>query len=206
MAFVIGIAGPPGSGKSSVTRALAQALGDAVVLPMDSYEHMTRHSMQELAAWAARGADYDELPLPLLQDHLGALKAGQAVVEPARGERIAPARYVVFETQFGRAHAATGALIDLLVWLDTPLDVALGRRLLQQVHGGLAGDAAELRPRMEWVAGYLDHYLGLVRRLVVLQRERVMPGAELVVEGSGDPGQVAARLRAEIEQRFGTGP
>lgn len=206
MGVVIGIAGPPGSGKTSVTRALAQALGDAAVLHMDSYERMTGHTMEELAAWTARGADYDEMPVPQLDEHLAALKAGRPVLEPASGATIQPGRFIVFETQFGRAHAATGRHIDLLVWLDMPADVALARRIRQLLADALAARPTELRPRMEWLQGYVENYLALVQRLVALQRERVMPGADLVVQGSGDPLQAATKLRAEIVGRFGAPP
>jgi uridine kinase len=202
---VIGIAGAPGSGKTSVTRALARELGDACTIHMDHYEHMTGRSMEELAAWAARGADYDELPVPLLREHLVALKAGEGVVEPSSGLAIAPARFILFETQFGRAHAGTGPQIDLLVWLDTPAEVALARRLRQLARDALAAPATELRPRIEWLAGFLDNYLALVQRLVAHQRQRVLPGADLVVEGEGDPAQIAGKLREEIVARFGAG-
>lgn len=200
---VIGIAGAPGSGKSAVARALVAALGDASALHMDSYERMTRQSMDELAAWAARGADVNELPVPLLAEHLAELKAGRAVVDPATGAAILPARYVVFETQFGRDHRATGRHIDLLVWLDTPREIALARTLRQVADDALAAHPSELRERMEWLRGYLSNYLGLVQRLVARQRERVLPGAEIVVDGAGALDRVVGGLRAEVERRFG---
>lgn len=203
MGVVIAISGAPGSGKSTVSRALARALGDAAVVPMDDYEHMTRQSMEALADWAARGADVNELPVPLLDEHLGALKAGRPVTHPTTGEPVRPARYLVFETQFGRDHRATGRHIDLLVWLDTPREVALARTLRQLVAGALAAPAGEQGARLQWLGGYLDNYLALVRQLLVRQHERVRPGAELVVDGMGDPREIAAALRAEVVRRFG---
>lgn len=200
---VIGIAGAPGSGKSTVARALAAALGDASVIQMDSYERMTRQSMDEVAAWAARGADVNELPVPLLGEHLAALKAGRAVTDPATGADILPARYIVFETQFGRDHRATGRHIDLLVWLDTAREIALARTLRQLADDALAAPGEELRSRVAWMAGYLQNYIGLVQRLVAGQRERVMPGAEIVVDGAQALGDIVGHLRPEVARRFG---
>jgi adenylate kinase family enzyme len=203
MPIVIGIAGVPGSGKSTITRALAKALGDASTLHMDGYERMTRQTMEQLADWAARGADVNELPVPLLGEHLAALKSGQAVTEPARGRIIEPARYIVFETQFGRDHLASGRHIDFLAWLDTPREVALARTLRQVVGEAAVAPAPELRARLEWLAGYLDNYVALVQRLVTRQRERVLPGADLVVDGTAPPASIVAQLRDAVEQRFG---
>jgi Uridine kinase len=203
--FVIAIAGAPGSGKSTLARALADALPEACVLAMDSYEHMTRQSMEQLAAWAARGADVDELPLPLLAEHLAALKAGRAVTDPATGAGIAAAPFIVFETQFGRSHRASGQHIDWLVWLDTPRELALARTLRQLAGEALDAEDAQLRERLEWLASYLGNYLGLVRQLLVQQRERVLPQADLVVDGTDDPARLAAVLCEQILRHTGAG-
>lgn len=201
--FVIGIAGAPGSGKSTLARALADALPEACVLAMDSYERMTRQSMEQLKAWAERGADLDELSVPLLAEHLAALKAGRTITDPATGAPIAAAPFIVFETQFGRSHTATGQHIDLLVWLDTPRELALARTLRQLAGEALAAGDRPLRERMEWLAGYLDNYLALVRQLLVQQRERVLPQADVVVDGSEDPAQLVAILCERILRRGG---
>lgn len=199
---VIGIAGAPGSGKSTVTRALAAALGDATAIHMDSYERMTRQGMEEIAAWAARGGDPNELPVPLLHEHLAALKAGQAVTDPATGATLRPARYIVFETQFGRDHCATGEHIDLLAWIDTPREVALARTVRQGLADALAAPPAQQRERIAWLQGYVENYLALVRQLLVRQRERVLPGADLVLDATTDLAGVVDRLRTEVERRF----
>lgn len=202
MPVVIAIAGVPGSGKSTACRALARSLGDACVVTMDHYEQMTQRSMEEIAAWAARGAEFDELPVPLLDEHLGALRSGRAVTDPATGATIRPAHYIVFETQFGRAHRATGRHIDLLAWLDTPRDIALARTLRRLLADAVRAAPAEQGERLQWLQGYVENYLGLVQRLVVQQRERVRPGADLVVDGGAAPQSVVEQLLTQVRRRF----
>lgn len=199
MNIVIAVAGPPGSGKTTLALALVGALGDATSIHMDNYEQMTRKPVDEVVRWMDAGAAFDHVPMPGLEEHLARLKAGHAVIDPATGAAVRAARHIVFETQFGRAHPATGRHIDLLVWLDTPADVALARVL--KAHTSAAcreADALACAGRMAWLDAYLDNYLKLVARLVTLQRERVRPGADIVVDGAVDPGVLASRLLCRL--------
>ncbi len=192
---MIAIAGPPGAGKSALAQALARLLGEACVVDMDDYQRMTALPPAQVADWLARGADHDALPVPLLAEHLAALKAGRPVRNPASGATTMPARTIVLETHFGRAHRATGAFIDCLLWLDTPADVALARNLRAFIAPWLApqASAADRLDGLLWLDAHLADHLGLVARLVALQRERVRPGADLLV----DP---AASAEATLQQ------
>jgi uridine kinase len=190
MSTVIAIAGAPGSGKTTLALELAGALPDAAALHMDNYEQMTRRPLDEVAAWLEAGAPFDAVPMQGLDHHLAELKRGIAVTDPASGISVRPARHIVFETQFGRAHRATGRHIDLLVWLDTPPDVALARSLRLQT----SPDAEDCHGRMAWIDGYLAGYVQLVSRLVALQRERVRPAADVVLDGLREPRMLVREL------------
>lgn len=201
MNTVIAVSGPPGSGKTTLSLALAGALGDAASIHMDHYEQMTRKPLDEVERWMEEGAPFDGVPMPGLDEHLARLKAGHPVIDPATRVTVRPARYIVFETQFGRAHPGTGRHIDVLVWLDTPADVALARTL--KAHTSAArreADEAGCAGRMAWLDGYLESYLRLVARLVTLQRDRVRPGADIVVDGARGPAVLASELLRHIVQ------
>jgi hypothetical protein len=180
MAFVVGIAGVPGAGKSTLVAALAAALPRAVPLHMDAYDNMTRLPVAELRGWIEAGADIDAFDFPPLQAELQRLKAGEA------------RETVLFETQFGRAHRATGRYIDFLLWLDTPLDLALARTL---------GAVLARGTRPEWLRGYLEHYVDPVRGLLEMQRTRVAADADLVLDGRLAPGALAQAALARLGAR-----
>jgi uridine kinase len=186
MSHVVAVAGPPGAGKSSLIRGLAEALGDACVIHMDSYETMTRKPIAEIAQWMQDGADVDAFAFPQLEQDLQRLARGQNVVEPGTGREIAARKYVLFETQFGRAHRGTGQHIGMLIWLDTPLDIALARNVKKMTASFLRERKPEkLADRLQWLDGYLDNYLGTVRSLMPMQKAKVAGAADVVIDGGG---------------------
>src|SRR5688500_17699321 len=150
MNMVIGIAGPTGSGKSSLARGLVERLCGALVNG-DDFQTTTNWPAERVRGWLADGAPFEALDLSLLTDALSRLKQGQPVVNPATGQTISPAPHIVFETHFGRAHSASGALIDFLIWIDTPLEVSLARKCRQFAQGARTDPARGLG----WLEGWL---------------------------------------------------
>ncbi|RZJ20220.1 MAG: uridine kinase [Haliea sp.] len=198
---VIAVAAPIGGGKSALVDALAAALGDPAVGPaptlrFDDYEHATRQSVEQLSQWLDSGADVNQLEAPGLADDLLAWCEGRPIA--ARGAALTPAQVrtgiethpvvpgnspLVFEMPLGRAWSPTARHIDVLVWVDTPLDIALARRLREISADVLQGDPADARRGLGWIHGYLDHYIGTIHAVLQAQRNAVRPGADLVLDG-----------------------
>jgi uridine kinase len=203
MRYVVGVAGAAGAGKTTLVQALIANMPDAAALHIDNYQQITRQPVHKLMQWLQRGADFDEFSIPVLPEHLESLKRGEAVLDPVTGIELASRKYILFETHFGRAHRATGRYIDLLVWIDTPLDVALARNVKDFLEPALREPPAQApRERAAWVYNYLSNYLENVRQLVHMQQERVGADADLVVDGSGNVADAAASVRAQIVERL----
>jgi len=187
--IVIAVAGPPGGGKTTLARSLSARLGGAPTLHYDDYEQITRRGPSEIAAWLDRGAPADEVPLPGFAEAMLALKQGGA-------------RHVILDFLLARAHRATARHIDWLIWIDTPLDIALARTLRQQV--ALAGKAgpAEAARFVDWLAGYLDSYSAVMHRGYQLQLATVRPHADLILDGKLPPDDLVERAAADILCRF----
>lgn len=138
--FVLGIAGGSGSGKSTIARALLEALapGQGVLLQQDHYYRPQTH----LAADAREKVNYDHpdaLELELLARHVDALKAGEPIVRPTydfsthdrqpEGVRVEPAPIVVVEGILVLVDDALRARFDVKLFVDTDADIRLMRRI-----------------------------------------------------------------------------
>src|SRR5262245_47305814 len=183
MPYIIAVAGAVGGGKTTFVNALTARLGDASAPFADSYERATEQPAADIEAWIARGADYNELHMLGLAEDLERLRLGQTVVDPLRRIETPARKYLVFETNFGREHAASGRYIDFLCWLDLPLEIALARKARQFTQMFLKKHRPEEhRDCIAWLDEWLGNYLRFIRNLLLVQRQRVAARANLVLD------------------------
>lgn len=196
MSYVIAVSAPVGGGKTTLVQGLCKALGDATAIHFDHYETLSEHPPADIRRWMRKGANIDELVVEKLPEHLAHLKSGNAVTDPT-GLHIRAAKHICFETPFARQHRATGALVDMAIWIETPLDVALARNLKEL--GRQPGADSDLSG---WLAPYLDSYLDFVRDLLVMQQEVVGGAADLVLDGLDPVDDNVERAAREVRGRW----
>jgi uridine kinase len=192
-AFVVGLAGPPGAGKTTLTVLLRNRNHQVRVVYHDRYQPLTKMPEAQVRAWFARGGDPNEI------DHSELVADLQNAIAIESGAAHRP--LVLFETPFGRLHRATGALIDFLVWVDTPLDIALARAVLaftQIAQRESAPNAA--REFILWQRQYMVNY-PVVRSMYLAQRQRIAPNADLIVDGSYPAEVLAEQISAALAAR-----
>ena len=195
---VIGVSAVSGGGKTEAARRLAKVLGDAVALHFDDYDDTNVHPA-DLQRWSADGADYCAYQTPVFSRHLQALKAGKSIRYPIGGRTVGPATYVVADAPLGRAHSGSGQFIDLMVFVDTPLDVAMARRVLRDIGPAARSTADEA---LEHVKGELSGYEGRARPIYEHFQKRMRAGADLIVDGTLGIDLIVDRIRSEIELRW----
>lgn len=138
--LVLGIAGGSGSGKSTIARAILEALppGRGVLLEQDHYYRSQSHLPMEQRE--ATNYDHpDALELDLLAAHLDALRAGRPVTRPVydftqhdrgpEGVSVEPAPVVVVEGILVLADARLRERFEVKLFVDTDPDIRLMRRI-----------------------------------------------------------------------------
>jgi hypothetical protein len=148
----------------------------------------------QLQDWVRRGGEPDEMSLDALVCELGRLtkKRDDAASHPL----------ILFETAFGRAHTASGAFIDLSIWINTPLDLALARAslvFLRNVEKGRQTPYAAT-DFIQWQARYMQDY-PLLRRMYLAVGRRGTATADLIVDGEHPPEASAALIRKALVER-----
>ena len=161
--YLIGVAGGSSSGKTTISERLAELTGDdhLSLIKLDSYYASNPDEPLEVRA----KANYDHpdaFDWPLLNDHLAALSAGASVPVPvydyAMHDRssevrvVRPNRIVVVEGILVLWEPTLRERFDLKIYVDTPADLRLIRRLRRDVH-----------ERGRTVDNIIDQYLETVR-------------------------------------------
>jgi uridine kinase len=192
-AVVLGLSGIPGAGKTTLTLQLRRHFAQARVVYYDRYQPLTRMSEAEVRDWFNRGGDPNEFDHSELVDEL----RRETRIQPG----MPPSSPVVFETPFGRLHRSTGAFIDFLVWIDTPLDIALSRAILAFTCEALRDKTPNGASNfIKWQRQYMTNY-PLVRSMYLAQREKIAPTADLVLDGNHTPEVLAEHIRAALAAR-----
>jgi uridine kinase len=195
--LLVGIAGGTASGKSTIARQLADALGPRGLLIAHDRYYRTLPD-----AFRGRELDYnfdhpDALDNPRLVDDLSSLAAGRPVRvpdydftcctrhDPSTWETLDPAgiEVVVVEGILVLAVQALRERFDRRFFVDTPADIRLARRLTR--------DIAE---RGDTVQGVIDQYLATVRPMHEAFVEPSRAHAEVVLDGTVDPAHSVDRL------------
>lgn len=134
--YVVAIAGPSCSGKTSVARWLAAALS-ATIFSLDAYYHdLATLPLEERAAF---NFDHpDSLDAHLLSQHLHDLAEGKKVVRPvydfashtrsARTETLTPSEYLIVEGLFTLYWDSIRDIYSTKVFMVADHDVCLPRR------------------------------------------------------------------------------
>ena len=183
--LTIGVAGGTGSGKTTVTMALFEAVGpdNAAFLPHDAYYRDYSHlSVEERARVNWDHPDSLETDLMVLQ--LARLAQAEAIDRPqydfrsytrlAETHRVEPRPVVIVEGILILAEPELRRLLDIKVFVDTDADIRFIRRLQRDVN-----------QRARSVSSVVEQYLGTVRPMHLEFVEPSKRYADLIIPEGG---------------------
>jgi uridine kinase len=188
MTFTIAIGGTSGSGKTSLARAVSEALDAAPALHFDDYEYPDPSSAYpDFEGWIARGLPVASHGAETLAGEIAKLRAGADIREPKTDRTISPRPFLVVEEPLGRARPAIAPLIDFAVIVATPSEIALARRVKRDLAGApgdqdLTAVVVRVQSYLAWyVAGghaFYDRVVGLAQASADLIVDGMLPVQE----------------------------
>jgi uridine kinase len=200
--LLIGIAGGTGSGKTSVTSAVAAEFGSDVMLVIqhDSYYR----DISEYGAVQQSEINFDHpraLETSLLIEHLSRLKAGQAVDQPVydfsthrrstRTLRRQPRDVIMVDGILVLAERELRDLLDIKIFVDTDADERFIRRVRRDIN--------ERGRTLESVIG---QYLSTVKPMHLEFVEPSKRWADAIIHGGAENLVAVGMVVTMIRQRI----
>ena len=157
---VIAIAAVTAGGKTTVVNEIKQKLKNIKSLHFDDYSF--EGEVDDFYAWVMNGADYNVWNLsPLIKD----------ILEIKKNEKC---DYLLLDYPFAYCHNELSKYIDCAIFIDTPLDIAMARRILRDMKDATA---EEIRYDM-------DMYLKYARVAYVQMLKDILPSSDYVIDGT----------------------
>jgi len=157
---VIAISGTTGGGKTTTVTELQKRTPNSKTLSIEDKDYHEKSGITDLAKWEEEGWDVSLWNLQSLADDIKLLLQ----------ENL---DYIFFDYPFGYMQKQISEFISLSVYIDTPLDIALSRRILRDFKNK---SAADIFKELQWQLDY--------RHLLILSNGKQIDDAELIVDGS----------------------
>lgn len=157
---VIAVAAVTAGGKTTAVNEITRRLPNAQSLHFDAYQF--EREVDDFYRWVQNGADYNVWNLaPLEKDIIKIMGEGNC-------------DYLILDYPFAYCNIQIEKYIDVAFFIDTPLDIALARRILRDM-----GDASG-----EEIRGGLKGYLEYERVAYVQMFKDIRPSSDYVIDGT----------------------
>jgi len=178
--IVLGIVGDSAAGKTTLTKGIAQVLGEenVTVICTDDYH---RYDRQQRAEMGISALHPDCNYLDIIQQHLGLLRSGQSILKPiynhASGkfdppEYIKPGKFVIVEGLLGYSTRGMRDSYDVRVYLAPPEELRYTWKIkrdtrkrgyteaqvLEQLRNRESDSDAYIRPQRQWADLVVSFY------------------------------------------------
>ena len=195
--FVVAIAGTSGAGKSTLIERLIARLGNANALSLDDYQDTSIYP--PVGKWLEGGADPNQFETPTFIADVLALMEGRSILHPITGEVVQPARYLLLEEHFGRARDCMRGLIDFLIYIEIPLEIAHARKILRKNDFLPWENNPDLF--MQNLHEHLLWYINFGRDFYLAVQRSAHKDCDLVIEGTMSSEQMADKVIEAIHKR-----
>ncbi|PEM44075.1 hypothetical protein CN611_29350 [Bacillus wiedmannii] len=174
---VISVAAVSGGGKTTVTESLTHKLMNSKALYFDSYDF--DNCPADICKWIDDGANYDEWILtPLIKDIQHLLQNSYL-------------DYIIVDYPFAYLNSEMRQFIDVTIFIDTPLDIAMARRILRDFK----------EDTMSEIQNNLKHYITYARKAYLEALHTVKPNSDIVLDGSLSVDEIINQILESLNRR-----
>ncbi|WP_339146197.1 MULTISPECIES: hypothetical protein [unclassified Sutcliffiella] len=175
---VISIAAVSGGGKTTITKKLSLVLEDTKELFFDDYDF--EDAPDDIIQWVNKGADYNLWNVePMVLD-----------IDKIIASREVPL-YILLDYPFSYMNDNMKKYIDLSIYIDTPLDVAMARRILRNQTKSTIND----------VCNDVKFYLQYGRGAYLELENNIKPNSDIVIDGTLPSDKIVELIIQEIRYR-----
>lgn len=171
---IIAVAAVSGGGKTTITSRLNQELNNSRAIYFDEYD---LEGPEDIIDWVERGAKCNEWNIDPITTDIGKLLNSKDV------------KYILLDYPFSRLHDNLKA-IDLTIFIDTPLDIAMARRILRDFKNA----------EIELIIDELNNYLSRGRLGYESMLIRTKPNSDLIIDGSLTVDEIIRVIMSEINK------
>lgn len=157
---IIAVSGVTAGGKTTIINELKKNIKSAKSLHFDDYDF--EGEVDNFHQWVINGADYNVWNLEPLKEDILKFKEDIEV------------QYILLDYPFAYKNDLIKPFIDCAIFIDTPLDIAMARRVLRDMSNS-TGD--EIRKDMSF-------YLKYARVAYEEMLNTILPNSDYVVDGS----------------------
>lgn len=171
---VIAIAAVSGGGKTTVINELTNRLPLSKAIFFDDYDF--EEGVEDYFQWVKDGADYNSWNIEILAND----------IESAL--MLSDLDYLLLDYPFAYKNDQVTPYIDYAIYIDTPLDIAMARRLLRDV----TSQSADL------LRSDLNSYLSGGRVAYLEMIETIKPNSDFIVDGNQNINDIVSQILEKI--------
>ncbi len=159
---IIAIGAVTAGGKTTVVNAIKDRLPGTTSLHFDAYAF--EEGVEDFSKWVSEGADYNVWNLsPLKADVEKIINSGEY-------------DYLLLDYPFAYQNEMMKDYIDCCIFIDTPLDIAMARRVIRDMKEASADD----------IRNEMDTYLKYTRICYVQMLTDILPISDYVIDGANE--------------------
>lgn len=156
----IAFASVTAGGKTTVVNGLKKKLPRAISLHFDDYSF--EDEVEDFHKWVLDGANYGAWDLKPLKNDIISIKQSEKY------------DYLLLDYPFAYQHTEIKEYIDYAIFIDTPLDIALARRILRDMSNSTG----------EEIRNDIRMYLKYARIAYEQMLKDILPSSDYIIDGA----------------------